>query len=463
MTKTKIVTSPYHPRKGQLELHRNLKRFTTVVAHRRWGKSIFCINHLIQMGLKCQLRNPRYCYISPEKAQCVKNVWDEFMYYGSFIPSWQEHTKNSYFSFTNPNGQLVKIYIEGADDPSRFRGQYYDGIVLDEVGYMADDIFYGVLFPALSDRKGSVIFIGTPQGKNAFYDYYMKGKEGKEGWATFEFSVYNSGIYAEEEIQDFKNNMPTELFEQEYNNSFTAAIQGTFYGRYLNDLRNSGFVGSYPYNDKYPVITGWDLGLNDATCIWFAQVIQGYVYIIDFITGKNMDAADYGRMLLDKPYTYSYHILPHDAAARIDSKRTHLGELKALGLKCRVLKKSQVMSGITTVRILLPKCRFNATACSEGLDNLFHYRSVPNSKTGYMDTEPLHDKHSHAADAFRYLAIGIAESSMTTEEMKTVSEKHTHYSDYDAITGKAETSADPIALFQTPGIYTVKKVDDLWT
>jgi hypothetical protein len=127
------------------------------------------------------------------------------------------------------------------------------------------------------------------------------------------------------------------------------------------------------------------------------------------MAGMDDGLGDVVRELLKKPYTYTTHILPHDAAVRdLGSGKTRIETLKTLGLKgIEILPRTKVDDGINAVRNLLPMCWFDAVKTHRGIECLREYRREWDDKLGIFKTKPLHNQWSHAADGFRYLALGI--------------------------------------------------------
>jgi len=434
---TKIIKSPYQPRPLQADLHKDLRKYNVVVAHRRFGKTYFCINEMIFRALQCQKNRPQYAYVAPEKAQAKKIVWGIMKDNTGFLPDVKYNEAELKVEFTTAGGTKCTIYVEGADDPARLRGMYFDGVVLDEVAQMPEEIWDKVLMPALTDRDGWAIFIGTPEGKNLLYRLYQRGlKEDARNWYSHLFKASETGIFTHEQLKDFRDEIGDEAYNQEYECSFDAAVKGTYYGKNLAMLKEQGFVGNYPWDPSLPVFTAWDIGGNDPTAIWFAQQEGDTVRIIDFYQGQGPDVSYYINIVLAKPYKYKKHIFPHDmhqnhwgqGKTRLEQVRGGLGTHHI-----QVLKRTPVIDGITAVRSLLPRCRFNAPVVDTGLDALFLYRSDYNSTTGVYNQQPKHDWTSHAADSFRYLALGLRELPKDLFDEFGVSKQYSSYDDYNPL------------------------------
>ena len=308
---------------------------------------------------------------------------------------------------------------------------------------MPNDLWAKVLLPTLTDREGWSIFIGTPAGKNKFYELYQRAlSEEAELWAGFMFKASETGIFSDAQLAEFAVEQGEEAFEQEVECSFDASVKGTYYGKHLNALREAGYIGAYPWNPKLPVYTGWDIGSNDKTAIWFAQVQDGTIRLIDYFetpdaVGKDIifDIPYYMNMVLAKPYKYKHHYFPHDVKqTHFGMSQTRLEQLRSgLGHNIRVIERTNINDGIAAVRSLLTKCTINVPPCQKGYDAVFLYRSVYNERLGVFNQAPKHDWTSHAADALRYLALGIKDTPNDLIIGNTVNKKYTVYDDYDAL------------------------------
>ena len=270
-----------------------------------------------------------------------------------------------------------------------------------------------VVRPALSDRQGSATFLGTPAGHNHFWDMLETAKnqiaEGSDDWFYRVCKASETGIVKDEELKAAKASMTDEQYEQEFECSFTAAIIGAYYGKLLSDLDDQGRITRVPYDPAYPVHTAWDLGVNDSTAIWFAQIFRGgAINVIDYYESSGVGLDHYADILRQKDYTYGDHLAPHDIEVReLGSGKSRLETAYTLGIKFRVVPKMKVADGINATRMMIPKCYFDRDNTAEGLECLRQYRQDWDEKRKTFRDTPRHDFTSHAADAFRYLAIGI--------------------------------------------------------
>ncbi len=399
------VSTGYEPRRLQLDIHRQLVRFNVLVCHRRFGKTVLCVNELVDKALRCGLKRPRFAYIAPLYTQAKQVAWDYLKEYTRPIPGMTANEAELRVDL--PNGARIKMY--GADNPDALRGIYLDGVVLDEYGQMRPQLWTEVIRPALADRKGWAIFIGTPKGRNLFHTIYERATE-TPGWFAKLYRASETGVVDADELKAARLDMDEDEYAQEFECSFTAAIAGAYYARLLSAADVDGRVGRAPYDPAVVVHTGWDIGIGDSTAIWFVQQAGREIHWIDYYEAAGEPVQHYVKVLKDKPYVYGEHLLPHDAEAReYGTGMTTVETLAGLHLDVRVVPRAKVDDGITAVRNLIPRSWFDAEKCERGLETLRNYRREWNDKMGTFKPTPLHDWASHGADAARTIAMGLRE------------------------------------------------------
>lgn len=402
------IVIPYEPRPQFEEYHDRTERFAKGVAHRRFGKTVGCINDLIRAAMTNprEYPPPRYSYVAPTYTQAKDIAWGYLKYYSAPIPGIK--TSESELWVEYPNGARVRLY--GADNYERLRGLYNDGVVIDEPAQMDPRAWPEVIRPTLSDYQGWASFIGTPAGRDWFYKI-DRDEAGNElpGWFRFTIKASESGVIKPEELESLRLGMTEEQYAQEFECSFEAAVVGAYYGRIMAQAEADQRICSVPYEASSPVWTAWDLGIRDATAIWFCQTVGREVHLIDYYESSGADLAHYVNQLRSKPYAYAGHIVPHDAQAKeLGTGKSRLEVLESLGVSnLTVCPDHRVEDGINAVRVLIPKCWFDARKCARGIDALKLYRSEFDDKLQAFKPRPVHDWTSHAADAFRYLAMGL--------------------------------------------------------
>ena len=418
------IKIPYKPRPLQAEMHNSLKRWNVLVMHRRFGKTVWAVNELIKKALTCELPRPRVAFVAPTFTQAKRIAWDYVKFYAGVIPGVTFNETELRVDF--PNGG--RLMLLSAENPDSLRGIYLDMCAFDEFGMQNPRVWGEVVRPALSDREGAAIFLGTPAGHNHFYDLLETAKQqvdaGSEQWYWKIVKASESKLVKDEELEAARAQMTPEQYEQEYECSFTAAIIGAYYGKLLSDAEDNGRVTRVPYDPMYPVHTAWDLGINDSTAIWFAQIFRGgAVNVIDYYESSGVGLQHYADVLSKKEYTYGDHLAPHDIEVReLGSGKSRLETAYTLGIKFRVIPKMKVADGINAARMLIPKCYFDRDRCSEGLECLKQYRQEWDERRKVFRDHPLHDFTSHAADAFRYLAVGLENRSSFTKPPQQVAQ-----------------------------------------
>jgi len=206
------------PRRWQNECWRNMQRFSVVVVHRRGGKTVLAILRLVLMALQCNLERPRYAYLAPELKQAKAVAWDYLKAFALKIPGARTNEGELWVEL--PNGARIRLY--GADNPDSLRGLYLDGVVLDEVAQMKPFLWGEIITPALADRGGWALFIGTPKGMNLFSDLYFKALDLPDWYAAC-FTVEDTGALPETELAVMRETMSPQQWRQEMLCDFSAS------------------------------------------------------------------------------------------------------------------------------------------------------------------------------------------------------------------------------------------------
>jgi|TARA_Y100000289_G_scaffold17170_1_gene16301 hypothetical protein len=399
------IVIPYKPRELQNFLHKKIDkhRFNVLVLHRRAGKTVMMINHMLRSALMNPLPNSRYAFLSPTFKQGKATAWDYIKTYAGKIPGTKFN--ESELRCDLPNG--ARITILGAENDQALRGIFLDGCVFDETQSIKPTIFPEIIRPALADRKGWCVFIGTPKGRNYFYELYEQARENKD-WFSCVFKASDTKILDDEELKAAQEVMSKDLYEQEFECSFQAAITGSYYGHIIESLAKEGRVGDVPYDDNLDVETWWDLGLNDSTSIWFAQRYKGEIRLIDYYENSGFGLDHYIDIIDQKGYDYSKHIAPHDIKVRElgNMGKSRLESALELGIAFEVAPKVSIEDGIEAVRKELTNCWFDKNKCKTAIEYLKAYQKRWDDKNQCFRNKPLHNFASHCADSFRTGIVG---------------------------------------------------------
>jgi len=388
---------PFHMRLGR-------QRWAVIVAHRRAGKTVACVNDLLDAALRCELPEPRFAYIAPYFAQAKDIAWAYLKRFAGVIPGAIAHEQELRIDL--PNGGRVRLY--GADNYERLRGIYLDGVVMDEFGDMDPRAWSEVIRPALADRKGWAVFIGTPKGRNHFAEIWNQAQDKPDEWYSLILKASQTGIVDPIELADSRSVMSEDQYNQEFECSFDAAVVGSYYGKLIEKAENEGRIGNVAWEPQIPVQTWWDLGIDDSTAIWFVQILGREIRLIDYYENSGVGLDHYAKVLKDKDYVYGSHMLPHDVQVHeLSTGKSRFAFLAGLGIRGTVVRKHAVEDGINSVRSILPRCWFDRTKCARGLEALRQYRQEWSDKLKAFKGSPLHDWSSHGADAFRYGAFTV--------------------------------------------------------
>jgi phage terminase large subunit len=404
----------YWPRPQFAAFHRRTARLACIVTHRRAGKTVACIQELQRAAIQCKQLRPRFAYLSPFLKQSKAVAWDYLRAAMAPARKFGATVHEGELRVDYPGGGQVRLY--GADNPDAMRGIYLDGIVLDEYADMDPRVWGEIIRPALADRAGWAVFIGTPRGRNAFFELWRRAQT-EEDWYAVMHKASETGLIPASELALARRDLTEQQYAQEFECSFEAAIVGAYYGKLMLRAEAEGRIAGVPYDPAALVWTAWDLGIRDSTAIWFAQVVGREIRIIDYYEASGVDLGHYVREISAKPYVYAGHIVPHDAQAReLGTGKSRLEVLESLGMRNLALAPiHRIEDGINAVRMLLPKCWLDAKRCARGIDALRLYRADYDDKLQALRAQPVHDWASHGADAFRYLAMTLDRKIVLTD------------------------------------------------
>ena len=365
------------------------------------GKTVFAVIVLILKALECKHTRPQCHYYAPSYSQAKKVAWS---YLKEYTEGLHAVYNESELKCTLPTGAVIQL--GSAENPDASRGIYSDFVVLDEPAQMPTRMWSEVLRPALCDREGGALFIGTPKGRHGlFFDSYELAED-REGWWRGMYRASQTRVLPESELAAARREMSKAEYEQEYECSFSAAILGAYYGEVMNEAEDAGRITEVLHDEQARVYTAWDLGVNDATAVWFFQVVGDRVRCIDYVEFTSTGLPEMIKWLRDKPYDYGRMVFPFDVNVQsLATGHTRKHTLQGLGVDVIVAPKLPLIDGIDSTRSFLKRVSFDAVKCKQGIEALRQYRSDWDDKHGVLRLRPLHDFSSHGADAMRYLAI----------------------------------------------------------
>jgi phage terminase large subunit-like protein len=215
--------------KGQLEVYNDPARFKIVVAGRRWGKTRLSAVTALVEALKdtneygYNLKGKNVYYIAPTFDQAKRNIWDLLKDMGKDIIT-NVHENNGTLTILDK----CKIEVKGADRPDTLRGVGLRYVILDEYADMKPQVWEQIIAPTLTDVKGKALFIGTPKGKNHFYELYLEAELADKDWSAFTYTTATNPTLPVDEVEGAKQRLSSEAYRQEYEANFSATGSGVF-------------------------------------------------------------------------------------------------------------------------------------------------------------------------------------------------------------------------------------------
>lgn len=396
---------PYKCRDVFKDFHKRTERWAVLVAHRRCGKTVTCINDLIKRAIAEEKPDGRYAYVAPYLSQSKAVAWDYLMRYAE--PAIARSNQSELWVELH-NGARIRLY--GADNADALRGLYLDGIVLDEYADMRPKVWGEIIRPLLADRKGWAVFIGTPKGHNNFWEIYKRAQT-DDTWFVKTLRASQTGLLGPDELADAAKMMDESQFLQEFECDFESAIVGAFYGKEMRLMMDEGRITTVPFDPNYKVHTSWDLGYSDSTAIWWWQACRGEIRVLDYHASNGHPVTYYADLIklkeLEYGWEYGTHWLPHDARAKtLASNKSVIEQLsEEIPLKYwKIVPNLSVQDGIQATRQAMTRMWIDHK-CEEGIECLKQYqREWDDDKRMFRD-KPRHDWTSHGADAMRMCAI----------------------------------------------------------
>ena len=414
------VELDYKPRDVFLDFHERQQRWAVIVAHRRCGKTVSCINDLIYKALIEGKEDGRYAYVAPYYSQAKNIAWDYLLRFSKPVMA---KANQSELWVELINGARIRLF--GADNADSLRGLYLDGIVLDEYADMRPRIWGEIIRPLLSDRLGWAVFIGTPKGHNAFWDIYNNATN-DDDWYAKTLRASQTGLISDAELADAAKIMTQDQYLQEFECDFESAIIGAYYGKEMRQLTDLHRITKVDYDPMYRVNTSWDLGYSDDTSIWWWQVVRGEIRFLEYHGSNGQPVSYYTGLIQAKQaefgYEYGIHYLPHDARAKtLASGGKSIIEQLSVKIpleSMKIVPNLSLQDGIQATRMALMKSWFDAERCNDGIESLRQYQREFDDDRKVFRDKPRHDWTSHAADAFRMAAVAyrVEEKILTKDE-----------------------------------------------
>lgn len=415
-----VITLPnnWTPREYQLPAWNYLEnggKRVVLIWPRRHGKDDLALHWTACAAMQ---RVGTYWHCLPEATQSRKAIWDAVNEFTgkrrideAFPDEICETKRNQDMFIRFKNGSTWSLI--GSDNYDSLVGTPPVGIVFSEFA-LANPNAWGYLRPILANNGGWAIFVSTPRGKNHLYSLYNHAKDADDWFAellTVDSTQLLSKERLEVELKEYIAMYGEEegyaKYRQEYHCSFDGTLSGSYFGSLIDQAEVDGRITNVPYDPTLPVTTSWDLGVGDATGIWFFQKVHNEVRAIDYYETSGEGLTYYVKILKEKPYVYDEHIMPHDVRVReLGTGKSRFEVAQSLGIRpITIARQLPVDDGINAVRSLIPRMWFDKRNCSQPLEYLRAYRKEYDEKRKEYKSKPFHDANSHCADALRMFAV----------------------------------------------------------
>lgn len=412
-------------------------RIFVKVWHRRAGKDMTDWNAAIERVAE----EPMTCkYIFPTGDMARANLWESYtndgMRFTEFVPSALRVKRNKSDDGLNDSLKRIEFITGGSirvvsgHNPDRVRGSNDKLIVLSEFQAM-DPIIIDILMPILEANGGKLLINMTSNGDSA-------AKVLLEGWRkdptvyVSELSAHDTPVFKPKQLERILKDTivrfeargqseeeATAFFNQEYLCNWDSPVIGSYFGAAMRRADEEGRITNVPHETSLPVYTYWDLGMDDSMSIWFVQLFNRELRIIDYYENSGEGLAHYAKLLKGnvegfermRYYDYGQDFAPHDIEVRelgtgVSRKET----ARSLGINFKTVKRpTQKQDGIDAIRGLLSRCWFDEERCRRGISALKGYKKQWNEKLMIYGDKPVHDWTSHGTDAFQTFALSNPE------------------------------------------------------
>lgn len=395
-----------------------------MVRHRRAWKDKACFNIIVKKAMEDVWI---YYYVFPTYSQWKKAAWDwidkDWWKTINHIPNEIIKKKND----TEMKVELINwsiIQIIWSDNVDSIVWTNPIWIVFSEYSLQSPAV-WDFLRPILAENGWWAIFNFTPRWDNHAKELLDMAKENPD-WMVSIQTVDDTQAISKEVLESEKKeiilkNGSDAIFQQEYYCSFDAWINGSYYAEILTQLEKAWRITTLPYDPALDVFTVWDLGINDSTAITFWQRFWKEIRVIDYYENNWEWLAHYVSILKEKAYRYSTMWLPHDAQARsLQTWKTVEEKMYEYGFTdIQIVPKLSVLDWINAVRAILQFCWFDKEKTERLRKCLKNYHKELDEKRQTFKW-PEHDRSSHGADSFRYLAVVNELYDWTSQKWKII-------------------------------------------
>lgn len=431
-------------------------RIFVKVWHRRGGKDMTDWNAAIERTAEEPMTTK---YAFPTSDMAKDNLWESYtndgLRFTDFVPMDLRVRRNRTDDGLNDTYKQIDLVSGGnirvisAHKPDRLRGGNSKLFVLSEFQAM-DPRVIDIIMPIIRLNGGALLVNMTANGDSAAKTMLEYWKTQEDVYVS-EISIADTKLLSEKEMESIFNETiaayrarglseeeAIAFVRQEYYCDWSAPVIGSYFGAAMKRAEEEKRITKVPHEENLPVETWWDLGVDDSMSIWFVQLFNREIRLIDYYENSGEGFAHYARVLKGqqegyermKYYNYSRHLAPHDIKVRNmgEDAKTRLEVAKGVGINFTPVKRvAQKEDGIEAIRTILSRCWFDQEKCLRGIGALKGYKKEFNELLQVYNDKPIHDWTSHGTDAFQTGAL--TNPTMQTEDkggrvVKTASSRH---------------------------------------
>lgn len=446
----------YTPRDYQFPLWRHFMgprkgKRAVVVRHRRGGKDLDAINIMATLGIGATVdgvdngmpaRVGTYWHAFPTYAQGRKVIWDgttnegrRFLDY--FPPDAIESRHENEMRIRFKNGSVYKIV--GSDDMDSLRGTNPVFVTLSEYQDCNPELWNKVVEPILIANGGHALFVGTPRGRNHFFEIYEYARQ-QRNWYHEYLTILDTKLH------DGSPVVPREFVDEilqrpgvdeasvmaEYFCSWDESVSGSIYGKQVARMEEQKRITKVPYDPHLQAHTAWDVGFADSTVIGFFQLNGDAIQLYDCYEARGEALSHYARLVTDRAikndWVYGSHFVPHDMASHdLTIGRRRIDVMRELGVKMQLVDKHALDDGIEQTRALMEKMWIDERKCARLILALKGYHREYDEKLKRLKDNPVHGWESHFCDMLRYLAMSFRHRKKRLGDLPTTAVDDYHY------------------------------------
>ena len=401
--------------------------------HRRAGKDMTDWNAAIERTAE----EPMTCqYGFPTNDMARGNLWESYtndgLRFTDFVPQELRVKRNKADDGLNDSLKRIEFITGGSirvvsfHKPDRARGGNSKLFVLSEFQNMDPNII-DIIMPIIEANGGVLLVNLTANGDSAARGIVESWEKDPDVYVST-LTVDDTPVFSKEQMvrirrqtveryiaRGLSEEEANAFVDQEYYCSWESPVIGSYFGSAMRRAKESGRITNVPFEPNLLVNTYWDLGIDDSMSIWFVQLFNREIRLIDYFESSGEGIGYYIRVLRGgqegyehmADYSYGKHYAPHDIEVReLTTGVSRKDTAQTLGIKFETVKRpAKKEDGIEANRNMLARCWFDEKRCKRGIGALKGYKKEWNDKMMIYADSPVHDWTSHGTDAFQTLAL----------------------------------------------------------